>query len=155
METMGVPRKSKSKPAKQMLRELRFPMILFAVMAFLIVWDIVEDLAAGTTAFHIVIELLMMLAAVAGTIYFWGRLQTARRLERKLERDLKIAHAETRRWQKEERELLQDLQRAIDKQFTKWDFSSTEKHIALCLLKGMSMKEIAHSRGDFFHAHTL
>ena len=42
------------------MRRTWFPLTLFILFTVLIVWDIAEDLAAGTTFLHIVIELLMI-----------------------------------------------------------------------------------------------
>ena len=97
-------------------------MILFALIMVLLVWDIAEDLTAGTTFFHA------------------------------LKRDLKKARAEAVHWQAKERDLLNRLREAIDQQFTKWDFSPTEKQIAAYLLKGMSLKEIAEVKGSTFNS---
>ena len=127
-------------------------MILFVLIAVLIVLDIVEDLAAGTTVFHVVIELLMMLAAVIGAFYFWNQLRVSRQVERDLERELKNARVEMNRWQEEEQDLLNNLRKAIEKQFTQWDFSPTYKEVAFYLLKGLSLKEIAKLRGSTFQS---
>ena len=56
--------------------------------------------------------------------------------------------AKTSQWHHEERDLLDNLNRAINRQFDKWGFSPTEKDVALHLLKGLSLKEIAHLRGS-------
>ena len=127
-------------------------MILFVLIAFLIVLDIAEDLAAGTTIVHVVIELLMMLAATVGAFYFWNQLRVSRHVERDLERKLKKARAEANRWHEEEQDLLNSLQKAINKQFTHWDFSPTYKEVAFYLLKGLSLKEIAKLRGSTFQS---
>ncbi len=136
----------KNKPTGQLLRGRWFPLALFVLFAFLIVWDIAEDLVAGTTVLHIVIELLMMVAALVGAAYYWKRFRTAQRLERTLKRDLEKARADTAHWHEEERELLVNLKQAVNRQFTRWDFSPTDREIAYYLLKGLSMKEIARLR---------
>jgi DNA-binding CsgD family transcriptional regulator len=129
-----------------------FPVILFVLIVVLIALDLAEDMEAGTTVFHLVIELLMMLAAVVGAFYFWNQLRVSRQAKRDLERELKKARAETNRWQKEERDLLNNLRKAIDKQFTQWGFSPTYKEVAFYLLKGLSLKEIAELRGSTFQS---
>ena len=53
-------------------------------------------------------------------------------------------------WHEEERNLLQSLRKAVNKLFTQWDFSSTDKEIAFYLLKGLSLKEIAKLRGNTY-----
>lgn len=141
-------RSGKRKPTEYLYRGLWFPLILFCLIAVLTTLDIVVDLASGTTVLHVLIESLLVLAATVGAIYFWSRLRTALSEERRLKRDLKKVREETAHWQEEQRELLANLQIAIEKQFTKWDLSPTEKEIAFYLLKGLSLKEIAELRSS-------
>jgi len=134
------------------MRGLWFSVFFFALFTVLIVFDIGHDLASGTTVYHVLLELLMMLAAAAGAYYFWKWLRVARHVERDLAQDLKKARAKTSRWQEEEQHLLDNLRKAINRQFTQWDFSPTDKEVAFCLLKGLSLKEIAKLRGSTFNS---
>lgn len=127
-------------------------MILFALITVLIVWDIAEDLAAGTTGIHVVIEVLMMLASAIGVFYFWNQLRIVRQSERELGRELKKTREEASLWEEAEQHLLKNLREAINKQFMQWDFSPTDKEIAFFLLKGLSLKEIARLRGSTFNS---
>ena len=159
-ELLELSRESTKEPTEHGLKGLWFPLILFVLIAFLIVWDIAEDLAAGTTTFHVVMELIMMLASVAGVFYFWNQLRIAQRIETELKQNLKNAHAETTRWQEQEQDLLYNLRKAINKQFTLWDLLPREKEIAFYLLKGLSLKEIAVCMGGTYlsikqQAHVL
>lgn len=140
------------KPSNNGLTELWIPGVVFTLIAALIVWDIAADLAVGTTVAHVVIELLMMLAALVGAFHSWNRLRAALLFQRKLERDLKKLAAENIRWHEEQEELLRNLRLAIEKQFELWDFSPTEKEVALYLLKGLSLKEIAKLRSSTFQS---
>jgi DNA-binding NarL/FixJ family response regulator len=135
-------------------------MILFVVIVFLLVWDIAEDLAAGTTIVHVLMESLMMLVAAFGALYFWNQYRVAKQAAKALKRDLKRARAEAAHWQEKEQDLLNRLREAVEQQFTQWDFSPSQKQIALYLLKGMSLKEIAQIKGSTFtsirqQAHVL
>jgi len=149
---ISLPWKGKKKPNVRGLGGLWFSVFFFALFAVLIVFDIGHDLALGTTVYHVLLELLMMLAAATGAYYFWKWLRVARHVERDLAQDLKKARAETSRWQEEEQHLLNNLRKAINRQFTQWGFSPTEKEIAFCLLKGLSLKEIAKLRGSTFNS---
>jgi len=140
------------RPLDYVLKGNWFPVAIFSLVAVLTMLDIGIDLAAGTTVHHVLVESLLVLVAVAGTLYFWARLREASRAERKLKRSLEEARAENERWQEEERELLYNLQEAVDRQFIKWDFSDSEKEIAYCLLQGLSMKEIAGLRGSTYRS---
>ncbi len=145
-------RRIRTIPTEHGLAALVVPMVLFILVAVLIVWDIVDDLAVGATVFHVTIEFIIMFAAVAGAVYFWDQLRIARRLEKDLQKNLEKACEETTRWQDKEQNLLDELRIAIDKQLTQWDFSSKEKEIAFYLMKGLSFKEIAELRGGTFQS---
>ena len=152
LELNALPWKNNKKPTVPGMRGLWFSVFFFALFTVLIVFDIGHDLASGTTVYHVLLELLMMLAAAAGAYYFWKWLRVARHVERDLAQDLKKARAETSRWQEEEQHLLDNLRKAINRQFTQWDFSPTDKEVAFCLLKGLSLKEIAKLRGSTFNS---
>lgn len=61
-------------------------------------------------------------------------------------RDLEIARAQGHRWRSEARTLLNGLGEAIDSQFSQWNLTEAERAVALLLLKGLSLKEIASLR---------
>ena len=61
-------------------------------------------------------------------------------------RDLEVARVQGQRWRAEARTLLKGLGDAIDNQFKMWNFTEAEKEVALLLLKGLSLKEIAQVR---------
>jgi DNA-binding NarL/FixJ family response regulator len=61
-------------------------------------------------------------------------------------RDLEVARIQGQRWRSEARSLLTGLGEAIDAQFSRWNFTEAEREVALLLLKGLSVKEIAAVR---------
>jgi DNA-binding CsgD family transcriptional regulator len=61
-------------------------------------------------------------------------------------RDLEVARLQGQRWRAEARALLNGLGDAIDEQFTRWNLTEAEREVALLLLKGLSLKEIAQVR---------
>jgi hypothetical protein len=152
LELNALPWKNNKKPTVPGLRGLWFSVFFFALFTVLIVIDIAHDLASGIAVYHVLLELLMMLAAAAGAFYFGRWLRVARQVERDLAQDLKKARAETSRWQQEEQYLLNNLRKAINRQFAQWNFSPTDKEIAFCLLKGLSLKEIAKLKDSTFNS---
>jgi DNA-binding NarL/FixJ family response regulator len=50
------------------------------------------------------------------------------------------------RWRAEARTLLNGLGADIDEQFSRWNLTEAERSVALLLLKGFSLKEIASVR---------
>jgi DNA-binding CsgD family transcriptional regulator len=61
-------------------------------------------------------------------------------------RDLEVARVQGQRWRSEARGLLNGLGDAIDVQFTRWGLTEAEREVALLLLKGLSLKEVATVR---------
>lgn len=61
-------------------------------------------------------------------------------------RDLEVARLQGQRWRAEARSLLNGLGDAIDEQFKRWNLTEAEREVALLLLKGLSLKEIAQVR---------
>ena len=61
-------------------------------------------------------------------------------------RDLEVAKFQGQQWRRDARPLLQGLGDAIDEQFRRWNLTEAEREVALLLLKGLSLKEIAQVR---------
>jgi DNA-binding CsgD family transcriptional regulator len=61
-------------------------------------------------------------------------------------RDLEVARLQGQRWRHEARATLDGLGQAIEAQFSRWNFTEAEREVALLLLKGLSLKEIAAVR---------
>lgn len=54
---------------------------------------------------------------------------------------------ESHRWRAETQKFTKGLSESIDRQFERWSLSVAEKEVALLLLKGLGLKEIASIRG--------
>jgi DNA-binding CsgD family transcriptional regulator len=65
---------------------------------------------------------------------------------RTLIHDLEVARVQGQRWRSEARTLLNGLGEAIEAQFSRWNLTEAEREVALLLLKGLSLKEIAAIR---------
>lgn len=61
--------------------------------------------------------------------------------------EVERTRAESQRWRAEAQQAVRGLAEAIDRQFQRWDLSLAEREVALLLLKGFSLKEIAQLRG--------
>jgi hypothetical protein len=66
--------------------------------------------------------------------------------QRTLIHDLEIARVQGQRWRNDARTLINGLGDAIEAQFTRWSLTEAEREVALLLLKGLSLKEIAAVR---------
>ena len=101
------------------------------------------------SALDILLELLeiipIVLTSVGVALLFTI---TRRRREEQLNliHDLEVARAQGQRWRAEARTLLNGLGEAMEAQFSRWNLTEAEREVALLLLKGLSLKEIAAVR---------
>jgi len=119
---------------------------LFGFIFVLIALDLTQDYSEGTNALHIVMESIVLLSAATGIALLAQRFYRARRSVRILQRDLESIRRDAEKWQADSRILLEGLGVAIQRQFSRWGLSTAESAIALLLLKGLSLKEIAAIR---------
>ena len=101
------------------------------------------------TPIEMAIELVKIIPGVlvgVGVVLLF-RLQYRQREEQlQILRDLEVARIEGQRWRSESRTLLAGLGEAIDGQFSRWNLTEAEREVALLLLKGLSVKEVAAVR---------
>ncbi len=123
--------------------------VLVRVIALLFV-DLIAD-SGGTSARHIAIEVAATALAIGAATYVWLRWLAARRvLEERVDElgaRLRVASEDVERWRAEARGALEGLGAAIERQCDRWGLTEAERAVALMLLKGLSMKEIADARG--------
>jgi len=132
------------------LQASRLALGLFGVIAVFVIADVAHDASLGAELEHLLVEVALMATAIVGTVSFWRRWQRERKAARQI---IQQAHQEARRWKgeadrwaSEAREALQGLGKAIDDQFKRWSLSPAEQEVALLLLKGLSLKEVAGVR---------
>lgn len=128
--------------------------ILLGTSIFALV-DIVLDIREGIRLNHLIHEAALWLFSMIGAFYqfrvikwqsqemvgFQQKIHDLDQINSKLKKERetfekKISHLST--------EFLSN----IDEQFNQWAFSRGEKEIALLLIKGLSMKDIANIRGS-------
>lgn len=108
--------------------------------------DLASDAKEGTDFSHIAVESVIALVALIG---YWLVMRKSQRAIANLNisnQELAKSKEEAQFWKENSKVLIQGLSKAIDDQFSGWKFSSSEKEIALLLLKGLSLKEIAELR---------
>jgi DNA-binding CsgD family transcriptional regulator len=118
-----------------------------AAIAGLIAWDLSTDYGEGAGTLHLVLELAVLVLATG--LFTWILVQRvrARQQLRRLERSLSVRTEEAEAWRARYQQTLAGLSQAIQAQFEAWQLSDAEAQIALLLLKGLSLKEIATLRG--------
>ena len=110
--------------------------------------DLYEDWQGGNSAWALLVDLSFS-GFVVGTLLYILIQKPIATLERNqyLERAIRHSHADLAVWKSRASELLQGLGRKIDEQFDYWHLSRAEKEVALLLIKGISLKELADIRG--------
>lgn len=101
------------------------------------------------SALDLALELLSIVPVVmtsVGLALLFRVANRQREEQRGLIHDLEIARVQGQRWRSEARTLLNGLGEAIDAQFSRWNLTEAEREVALLLLKGLSLKEIAAIR---------
>jgi DNA-binding CsgD family transcriptional regulator len=121
-------------------RSIRAAIALFAAIFVLILWDLIQDYREGSSWVHLGVELLVLLTATVGMVFFWQKLT-------RTTTDLADALIEAEQWRQESRELIRGLGVAIQNQFARWELTKAEAEVGLLLLKGLSHKEIGNIRG--------
>jgi DNA-binding CsgD family transcriptional regulator len=128
----------------------RISLVIFALIATVSAVDLVLIFLTGSTAFHVLSMSVLTLVATAGAVYPAIGLLAAWREEKELREKLEHDRPKSVEWHKEDEELIRNLNKAIHRQFRRWHLSPTEREIALYLLKGLSLKEIAQLRGSTY-----
>ena len=123
--------------------------ILSVVLSLIVLFlaeDIYSDLKEGATSAHVIVELVIVSLAFIGTIIVWQDFFSMQADLTRTKHELKSAKKESLEWIEKNQTLIKGLGSAIDIQMEQWQLTVSEKEIALLLMKGLSMKEIAEIR---------
>lgn len=120
--------------------------MLFLCIVVLIAVDLVEDWQRGSEGLHLGLESVVLVLAAAGLWLLRGRVLHERAAMRALRARLTEVSAAAESWRRETEALSTGLGRAIDSQFQHWRLTDAEREVALLLLKGLSLREIAGLR---------
>ncbi|MCK6510738.1 LuxR C-terminal-related transcriptional regulator [Myxococcota bacterium] len=138
-------------------KELFTPLGVLILLAVLITFDLVADFWVGMSVGHFVLELCLIGASALAARVLWKRVQAEREAMRAAHARLEEEHARLRlasetwqgaaeHWREQNRSLVEGLSEAIDRQLGEWGLSEAESDVALLLLKGLALKEIADIR---------
>lgn len=135
----------------------RLPLLIIVVLALVAIGgtiDLILDKPATLFSLHVLFELALVLfslssiAVIAGQ---WRRtsaeLEGTRRSLEATRRSLETRQVERDAWRRSAEDALAGLGVAIDRQFTAWGLTPTEREIALLLLKGYGHKQVAANTG--------
>lgn len=127
-------------------RARRAAALLFAAIALLMGLDLFLDAVEGPFALHVVTELGVVGLALTGLLAVRAQFLRERRRSRTLRTGLLAARADAQRYRQHSQAFARGLASAIDAQLDAWAASTAEREVALLLLKGLSLKEIAAAR---------
>jgi len=120
--------------------------LLFLAIVLLIGVDLVEDWRRGSAGLHLGLESVVLVLAAAGLWLLRARVQRERANQRALQTRLAQVSEAAESWRRETETFAAGLGRAIDSQFQLWKLTEAEREVALLLLKGLSLREIAGLR---------
>lgn len=116
--------------------------ILFLIAALTSI-DIYNDYFEGVASWHISIEGIVALIALAGVYYLVrGRFMLQRTLAQQQQFSNELQQ-EAKKWKSVSKIYLEGLSVEIENQLDRWQLTEAEKDISFLLLKGLSIKEIA------------
>jgi DNA-binding CsgD family transcriptional regulator len=122
--------------------DLLLALVFLAVVAGGIT-DLILDAPRHWGTPHVLFELALVTLSLGLAVYLWWSWYRTRQALVAARHVLIERGAERDRWQASTRKLLDDLRRAVDRQFGDWGLTPAEREVALLLLQGLSHKEIA------------
>jgi DNA-binding CsgD family transcriptional regulator len=121
--------------------------LLFFGIAGLVGTDVFTDLSSGVSLAHVLVEIGILACSIAGlTVVLTRNFRFLNLKLKEYERELDRVLEESRHWKEEADHLISGLSAAIDQQFERWRLTASEREVALLMLKGLSLKEVARTR---------
>ena len=117
--------------------------ILIAIIGLAGSVDLIQDVAEGVPLIHLWTEMIVVGAAISLLVMLAIESRRLESSNRTLSASLSKVSAESSSWRAKTALHVQGLSDEIDKQLTKWNLSTAEQEIALLILKGLSLKEVA------------
>lgn len=121
--------------------------VVLFLIAFGVTSDLIDDYSQGLHFSHYLVEGFVVASSLCIIVYLWVKKTNLIEEVRTLSLNLASANEQAAKWKNENRKFILGLSSAIDRQFSDWSFTKAEKEISYLLLKGLSIKEIAHIRG--------
>jgi DNA-binding CsgD family transcriptional regulator len=139
-------------------QENRIKIITFIILICVSIFtltDIILDMKGGVPLNHLIHEASIWLFAMGGAYYQFRIISWQKNEMDGYQNKIQELDSTNRRLKLEQEEFQKKISHLsseflinIDEQFNKWSFSRGEKEIALLLIKGLAMKEIADIRGS-------
>jgi DNA-binding NarL/FixJ family response regulator len=121
-------------------------LIVLTLVAIFFMTDIFFDIQEGIPVSHIWHEVVMFGIAFGALIWQIRVIMKKNDHIESLNTELLDTKQSYQEWKAKTHASAQEIRHLIDKQFLIWHLSHSEKDVALLLIKGLSMKEIAEIR---------
>ena len=125
----------------------RFAAWVLVVVAIGVLVDLILDVINHESGLHLSVEALGGLLAVIAAYQLFTQFRIARKNSHQLANCLEETQTEFTRYQDESRKWIEGLSASIDAQMKTWALTPAEGEVALLLLKGLSIKDVAEVRG--------
>ena len=109
--------------------------------------DLVLDAPANWLSAHVVYEVLLIVGALAASVWLWHGWRKAAESAAALRRSLAERQSERDAWRARAHQALDGLGYAVEDQFLAWGLTPTEREVALLLLQGHGHKQVAAATG--------
>ena len=140
------------------IQENRIKIITFVILlgtSLFALFDIILDVQEGVSVDHLIHEGALWALSMAGAFYQFriikwqkNEMEGFQLKINELDSTNNMLKVEQEKFHKKISHLSNEFLSNIDEQFNTWGFSRSEKEIALLLIKGLAMKEIADIRGS-------
>ncbi len=121
--------------------------LLFLISyAIFFIFDFLHDHSSGATFEHIWQEMLMFGLTIIGIVAQSIKIRNQKKKLSEIKTELELAKIKNHDWKQKTESAAAQIRQMIDDQFGLWHLSQSEKEVALLLIKGFSMKEIAEIR---------
>lgn len=111
------------------------------------VWDMFDDLHQSISSAHVSNDVLFALFSLLGLLVLSWKLRAKDKVLAQLSDEVQSVRSTLGQQQAQAAKLMGELSEIIHRQFDAWQLSDAEKEVALLLLKGLSLEEIAAVRG--------
>lgn len=126
--------------------EVRLDLVLMGLLLVVLIGavaDLVLDAPRRWFSAHVVLEVGLAIVSGGGALYLARGWYRSRRSLGSLREDLAARQARRESWNSSARQALDGLALEVGRQFAEWQLTPAEREVALMLLKGFSLAQIA------------
>ncbi|MBY0516815.1 MAG: helix-turn-helix transcriptional regulator [Bacteriovoracaceae bacterium] len=121
-------------------------LIVLLFFSGIFVFDIIIDMRSGVAISHVWHEVVLFCIAFSASIWQLTTIIKKNKHISSLNTELLETKKSYQQWKERTHASAQQIRELIDVQFGLWHLSQSERDVALLLIKGLSMKEIADIR---------